>query len=68
MCKGREIDVREKHLSVASHTPPTENLTHNLGMYPDWNRTVDLSVCGTMPNPLSYTSQGFSSLFNRGVA
>ena len=27
---------REKHQSVASHTPPTEDLVHNSGICPDW--------------------------------
>ena len=30
--KERNINVREKHPSVASHTPPTGNLAHNSGM------------------------------------
>ena len=34
--KGREGERdREKHPSVASHTCPTEDRTHNLGMGPD---------------------------------
>ena len=30
------IDVWEKHQSVASHMPPTGDLAHNLGIWPDW--------------------------------
>ncbi|KAF6114729.1 hypothetical protein HJG60_010663 [Phyllostomus discolor] len=55
--KERNINVQEKHQLVASCTPPTGDLAHNPGMCPDQNQTCDLSVCRTMPNPLSHTSQ-----------
>ena len=32
------------------------------------NRTGDLSVCGTMPNPLSHTSQGSISYFKEDIS
>ena len=32
--RERHISVREKHWSVASHVPPTEDLAHNPGMCP----------------------------------
>ena len=31
----REEEKQENHWSVASHTPPTGNMTHNPGMCPD---------------------------------
>ena len=34
--RERNIDVQEKHRSVASLTPPTGNPAHNPGMCPDW--------------------------------
>ena len=34
--RERNIDVREIHLSVVSHTPPTRDLACNPGMCPDW--------------------------------
>ena len=55
--------MRERNKLVASCTPPTRDLACNPGLYPDWDSTGNLSVCGMMPNPLSYTSQGYSVLF-----
>ena len=34
--RERNIDVREKHQLVASHTLPTRVLAHNLGICLDW--------------------------------
>ena len=34
--RDRNIDVGEKHPSVASRMPPPGDLAHNLGMCPDW--------------------------------
>ena len=34
--RERNISVREKHESVASHTPPAGDMAHNPGMCPDW--------------------------------
>ena len=34
--RERNIDVWEIHQLVASHAPPTWDLAHNPGMYPDW--------------------------------
>ena len=53
------INVQEKHGLAASSMPPTRDLAGRLGVFPD------LQVCGTMPNPLSHTSQGCNS-FKRG--
>ena len=33
--EGENIDVPEKHCSVASHTSPTRDLTHSPSMCPD---------------------------------
>ena len=34
--KERNIDVGEKHWSLASHTLPAGDLARNPGMYPAW--------------------------------
>ena len=34
--RERNMDVWEKHWSVASHMPPTGDLSQNPGMCPDW--------------------------------
>ena len=34
--RERYTNMQEKHWLVASHMSPTEDLAHNLGMYPDW--------------------------------
>ena len=34
--KERNIDVKEKHSSVASHTHPDRDQAQNPGMCPDW--------------------------------
>ena len=38
--RERNIDVREKHQSVASHTALMEDQTRNLGMCPDWESNL----------------------------
>ena len=38
--KERNIDMQEKHQSVASHVPPTGDLAHNLGLCPDWESNL----------------------------
>ena len=48
---------------VASPTPPTGDLAHNLGMCPDWELNHDPLVCRLALNSLSYTSQGLQSHF-----
>ena len=53
--EGGKIDVWEKHWFVASCMPPTKDLICSPA--PTRNRNMTL-VCGMMPNPLSYTSQG----------
>ena len=54
----KEISMSERNTDqLSSSHPPTRDLAHNPGTCPDQNRTSDLSVCGTMPNPLSHTSQ-----------
>ena len=55
--RERNINVQEKHWSVASHIPTTGSPSHNPGMYPTGNRTGDLSICRMMHNPLSHNSQ-----------
>ena len=35
--RERNIDVQEKHQSIASCTPPTGDLAHNPGMCSDWD-------------------------------
>ena len=52
---------------VASHTPPTGDLAHNLGMCPDWEWNRRPFGLQLMLNPLSHTSQGcflFLIIFN----
>ena len=57
MCE-RNINVQEKHPSVASCTPPTGDPAHNPGMFPDRESTGNLLVRRPAFNPLSRTSQG----------
>ena len=38
---------------------PAGDWAHNSGLYLTGNRTGNLSLCGTTPNPLSHTSQGW---------
>ena len=47
--RERNIDVREKHWSVASHVLSCQDWTHNLGTGPDWES-----------NQRPFTSQGDS--------
>ena len=54
--KERNIHVQEKHQLVASCTPPTRDLAHNLGMCPD--KESKWWPFGLQENPLSHTSQG----------
>ena len=58
--RGREGKGEgEKHQCVfASCVPPTGDLAHNPGMFPDWE--LNQRPFGSQPvlNPLSYTSQG----------
>ena len=54
MCKGN-ID----------QLPPTEDLAHNPDVFPDQESNHNLSVCQTMPSPLSHTSQGILLPFKR---
>ena len=58
--RGREGEREgEKHQCVvASRRPPTGDLAHSPGMYPDWE--WNWWPFGSQPtlNPLSYTSQG----------
>ena len=58
--RERDINVWEKHQSVAPHTPPTGGLACNPGTSPDWesNRRPFGSL-----NPLSHTSQGGKQQF-----
>ena len=59
----RNINVREKHQSVAAYT-------HIMGTRPTTqvcaltrNQTCDLQFCGAMPNQLSHTSQSYICFF-----
>ena len=53
----------EKHQwVVASCVPPTGDVAHNPGMWPDRNQTGNLLVCQLVLNPLSHTSQGSSEV------
>ena len=56
------IGVWEKHQLVASHISIAD-LVHDPGMCLTGNWTCDLSVCRTMPNPLSHTSWGRNLIF-----
>ena len=57
--KDREgnINVREKHLSVASHTLPNGVLAHNPGMCPDQESNEPPFLRRLALNLLSHTSQ-----------
>ena len=62
--RGREGEREgEKHQSIASCTPRTEDLACNPGVCPDWNCIGNLLVCGLMPKPLSHTSQSMTGYF-----
>ena len=75
--RGREEGREgEKHQCVvASHTPPTGDLVHNPGMYPDWelNRGPFSSQAGTQatephqPGPCTTTVMGVIMLRPRVV-
>ena len=45
-------------MDLWSRTPPTWDLAHNPGMYPDCESTGGLLLFRGMPNQLSHTSQG----------
>ena len=47
---------------VASPTPPTGDLAHNLGMCPDWELNHQPWVCRLVLNPLSHSSQSWTTL------
>ena len=55
----RNIDVQEKHRSVASHTPPIETWSTTQACAQTRNRTGDLLICGMMPNSQNHISQGY---------
>ena len=50
---------------AASHAFPVGDLAHNPGMCPDWEPNHDLLVPRLVLNPLSHSSQGYSSFFKR---
>ena len=52
---------------VESCAPPTGDLAHNPGMCPNWESTGDLLARGAVLNPLSYTSQGYTSFLILGM-
>ena len=57
--RKKNIDVWENHWLVASHMPPTRDLTLTTQACAlTGDRNGDLSVCRTPPYPLSHTSQG----------
>ena len=56
--EGRERNIDWRPLAPAW----TKDRTRNPGMSPTRNRTSDLSVCRTAPNPLSPTGRGTNSL------
>ena len=63
--RGREGEREgEKHQCVvASHTPPTGDLACNPGMCPDWESNWGPLGLEPALNPLSHTSQGYSTKF-----
>ena len=56
--EGMEKEKERNINQIASHKPPTGDLACNPGICPDRVSTRNLSVCGTMLNALSHTSQG----------
>ena len=56
--KERNIDVREKHQSIASPMYPNQGPNPQPMPVPDQNRTCDLSLRRMTPNHLSHTNQG----------
>ena len=59
--RERNIDVQKIHQSVASHTPPTGDLTHTTQACAlTGNQTSDLSVRRSALSPLSHTNQPIS--------
>ena len=58
--KERNVDVREKHGSVASRTHPAGTEPAPQANALTGNQTGDLSLCGTTPNPLSHSGQAVS--------
>ena len=58
--RGREGEREgEKHQCVvASCVPPSGDLAHTLGMYPDWDSNLQPFDLQPALNPLSNTSQG----------
>ena len=57
--EGREKE-RERNIDRPSSN---QHQTRNPGMFPNQNRTGDLSVCGKMPNQLSHTGHGYLIVF-----
>ena len=53
--KEKNIDLGEKHQSVASHTCPNQDQTHSLDMYPPWELNLQPFWC---------TGQCFNQLSN----
>ena len=51
------MDVQEIHQSVASRTPPSEDLACNPGMCPGWESNWRPFAYQPALNPLSHTSQ-----------
>ncbi|KAF6073454.1 hypothetical protein HJG60_009578 [Phyllostomus discolor] len=58
--RERNINVRNTHRLPLPHTPTTGTRPTTQAHTLTGNRTSDPSLCGTMPNPLSYTGQGNS--------
>ena len=58
----RNIDVRETSTSCLSHAPNWGPATQVCAL--TGNQTGNLSGCGTMPNPLSHTSQSMINCLN----
>ena len=61
--EGKETEEEKHQCVVASHVRPTGDLTHNPGMWPDWESNPDPLVHRPALNPLSYTSQGRGFFF-----
>ena len=55
--RERNINVRQKHSSVASGVPPTRDLACNPGRCPDWES--NLLVHRPALSPLSHSSHGY---------
>ena len=66
--RERDIYVREKHRLVASHTWPTRDRFHKLGVCPDQDQTCKLLLYGTMLQPPEPLGQSVCPFLHRNLS